>query len=143
MLNEDKIKLMNEIATFRKKEGKKTEPAEKYFKSDFIARHMIQSFLAFTLCYILLLVVSVLYHMEKILSTASVSDLAEIAKQGVVFFVAGLVIFEGITWYIYGVRYDDAVRLRKVFLIKMNRLWKRYEFQDKTRELQKEGGRNA
>ena len=55
MLNDDKIRLMNEIALFEKKERKRERPAEVFFRGDYVAKHMLQSFFAWTLSYGLLL----------------------------------------------------------------------------------------
>jgi len=143
MLNEDKIRLMNDIAVFEKKEGKSARPAERYFKNDFIAKHMMQSFFAFTFCYLLVMIIAVLYNMEQIVSTVNVTDVVGMAKKTIVFYLTGLFLFELITWTVYRRKYDEAVRVRKVRIEKLNRLKKRYEFQEKAKELMKEGGRNA
>jgi len=143
MLNEDKIRLMNEIASFEKNEGKKELPAKKYFKNDYIAKHMIQSFFAFTLCYLLILVVVVLYNMEKLVSTVNLADIAGIGKQTVFCYLIGLLVFEWVTWYLYGKRYEYANRCRKKYVDRMSRLNKRYELQERTKTILKEDGRNA
>jgi hypothetical protein len=44
---------------------------------------------------------------------------------------------------VYTRKYAASERLREEHLMKLNRLKKRYEIQDKIRELAKEGGRNA
>jgi len=143
MLNEDKIRLMNEIAVFEKKEGKKAVPAEKYFESDFVARRMMQSFFAFTLCYILIMVVAVLYNMEILVSSITMSALVNAGRKMIVLYAAGLFLFELVTWFVCGKQYRAAEEIRKRKLSLLNRLGKRYELQDKARELAKEGGRNV
>lgn len=44
MLNEEKIRLMTEIAMFEKKKGKQVFPYHKYFKSDYIGSRIMRSF---------------------------------------------------------------------------------------------------
>ena len=65
MLNEDKIKLMTGIAMFEKREGKRIFPVNRYFRSDYISRHMFRSFFSYTICYLLCAMIWVLYYMEK------------------------------------------------------------------------------
>ena len=45
------------------------------------------------------------------------------------------------TFLVYRKRYEYARRGMKVYVAKLKRLEKRYEFQSRTKELTKEGGR--
>ena len=44
MLNEEKIRLMTNMAMFEKKNGKAMNSGKNYFKSDYISRNMIRGF---------------------------------------------------------------------------------------------------
>ncbi len=143
MLNNDKIRLMNEIALFEKKERKRERPAEVFFRGDYVAKHMLQSFFAWTLSYGLVLAVVLLYILERILNTVDVMEVVKYARTGVLIYLAGLFIFEVITVIVYRRRYAAAVGKRETHYTKLNRLRKRYEIHDRIRELGKEGGRNA
>ena len=57
--------------------------------------------------------------------------------------MTALLVFEAVTVIVYTRKYAASERLREEHLMKLNRLKKRYEIQDKIRELAKEGGRNA
>ena len=141
MLNEDKIKLMTGIAMFEKREGKKIAPASQYFKSDYVGRHMIRSFFGYTFCCALILVVWLLYSLERILNFMSIDEMIDIGKNLLVLYAGGLLIYLFITYVVYSARYSYAVRGQKVYVAKLKRLNKRYEFQNKSKELAKEGGR--
>ena len=143
MLNDDKIRLMNEIALFEKKERKRERPAEVFFRGDYVAKHMLQSFFAWTLSYGLLLGVVMLYILDRILNTVDVMEVVKYARTGILLYLAGLGIFELITVIVYNRRYAAAVKKREIHYTKLNRLKKRYEIRDRIRELGKEGGRNA
>ena len=69
MLNEDKIRLMNETARFAKKEEKMMKPAQRYFRGDYLAKHLLQSFFAFTISFAMLFAVWSLYSLERLLNT--------------------------------------------------------------------------
>ena len=97
MLNDDKIRLMNEIALFEKKERKRERPAEVFFRRDYVAKHMLQSFFAWTLSYGLLLGVVMLYILERILNTVDVMEVVKYARTGILIYLAGLAVFEIIT----------------------------------------------
>ena len=132
MLNEDKIRLMNETARFAKKEEKMMKPAQRYFRGDYLAKHLLQSFFAFTISFA-----------ERLLNTVDVMEAVRYTEKAAVLYFAGLLVFETITAAVYSRKYTLSEKRREEHLMKMNRLKKRYEIHDKIRELAKEGGRNA
>lgn len=140
MLNEDKIKLMTGIAMFEKKEGKKIFPIIHYFRSDFISSHMIRSFISFTICYLLGAGIWVMYRLDKILNIGDTEEILFLAAKLLAVYLIGLVVYLGITYYVYSKRYSYASSGIKVYISKLKRLDKRYEFQAKSKELKK-GGR--
>lgn len=140
MLSEEKIKLMTEIAMFEKREGKKIFPVCSSFKSDYVSRHMLRSFFCYTLCFIMFIVIWCLYSIERFLNMGDTAEMIRIARQMAVFYVAGLFVYLFITGIVYTKRYNYANRGMRVYVAKLKRLDKRYEFQNKTKELAKEGG---
>ena len=130
MLNEDKLKLMTSIAMFEKREGKAIFPANRYFKNDYISSRMLRSFFSYSFCYLLCLLIWVLYSMERILNTINLEE------------AAGLAVYLLITFLVYRKRYEYARRGMKVYVAKLKRLEKRYEFQSRSKELTKEGVRH-
>lgn len=141
MLNEDKIRLMTGIAMFEKREGKKLFPVNRYFRGDYISSHMIRSFFSYTLSSLLIFLVWGLYNIEQILGVLSVEELIKIAVNMGKLYIAGLIIYELVTLLVYRSRYEYSRRGMKVYIAKLKRLEKRYEFQSKSKELAKEGGR--
>lgn len=141
MLNEDKIKLMTGIAMFEKREGKAIFPANRYFRSDYISSRMLRSFFSYTLCYILCVLVWVLYSIERLLNAVNLDELIVMAKTAALFYAAGLIVYLIITFLVYRKRYEYARRGMKVYVAKLKRLEKRYEFQSRSKELMKEGSR--
>lgn len=140
MLNEDKIKLMAGIAIYEKQEGKKIAPARKYFRSDYIGHHMLRSFFGYSFCYLLVLLVWGLYSFDAFLNMIAVDDLVQIAMKIISYYVTGLIGYLVITCIVYHIRFNRAVRGQKVYIAKLKRLDKRYEFHNKSKELAKEGG---
>ena len=141
MLNEDKIKLMTGIAMFEKREGKKIFPVNRYFKGDYVSSNMIRSFFSYTFCYLLGIMLWVLYHIEGLLNSFDIGQIMLLGSKIGILYLAGLIIYEVITFYVYRKRYEYARRGLKVYVAKLKRLEKRYEFQSKSKELAKEGGR--
>ncbi len=142
MLNEDKIKLMNEIAMFEKRGGKNIFPVNRYFRGDYIGSKMMRSFFSYTISFLLCAMVYVLYYMEEFLNMLSPDTLILYGKKAVLFYAAGLLIYQIITYLVCRRRYEYARRGMKVYMAKLKRLEKRYEFQSRAKELTKEGGRH-
>ncbi len=142
MLNEDKIKLMTSIAMFEKREGKRIFPVNRFFQSDYISRNMFRSFFSYTVCYMLCAMTWVLYNMEKLLNTLDIREVVDMGRSAVLWYVSGLVSYLIITWLVYHRRYEYSKRGMKVYVAKLKRLEKRYEFQNRARELSKEGSRH-
>ena len=57
MLNEEKIRLMADLAVFEKKNGGRMQAVTSYFKSDYISRNMIRGFISYTLCCVMILAI--------------------------------------------------------------------------------------
>lgn len=143
MLNEDKIKLMTGIAMFEKKEGKRIFSVNRYFRSDYISSHLLRSFFCYTFCYLLCLVIWILYNSERLLNAMDLGEVIYIGKRGIFLYLAGLVFYLIVTAVVYSRRYDYAKRGMKIYVTKLKRLEKRYEFQSRAKELTKEVGRHG
>jgi len=139
VINEDRLKLMASMGMFEKKEGKKIFPVYKFFRSDYIGKHILRAFLGFTFCWLLGTVLVVLYKAEELLSSLNFNEIAGFGKMYVGCYLAGLAAYLLITYRVYWKRYEYASRGMKVYVAKLKRLEKRYEMQGKTGQ----GGRKA
>lgn len=142
MLNEEKIKLMTGIAMFEKKEGKKIFPLNRYFKSDYISSHLLGAFFGYTLCSALIAVLWGLYHLEQLLNSLQVDILLELSKRFLLLYLAGLFVYLLITFLVHRRRYEYASGGLRVYVAKLKRLEKRYEYQNREKEITKEGVRH-
>lgn len=141
MLNEEKIKLMTSIAMFEQKEGKKIFPLSCYFRSDYISRHLLGAFFGYTLCCLLGLILWVLYHLEMLLADVDMDVLLAFGKRFGMVYLAGLAFYLLVTAVVYWKRYEYSVSGMRVYVAKLRRLEKRYEYQARVKEMAKEGVR--
>ncbi len=142
MLNEDKIKLMTSIAMFEKREGKAIFPAGRYYESDYIGSRMLRSFFSYTFCYLLCVFIGILYNLEQLLNVTNLEEVMGTVRFGVMFYIVGLLLYLAVTFFVYRRRYEYARRGMRVYVAKLKRLEKRYEFQRRTKELTLEGSRH-
>ncbi len=138
MLNEEKLKLMTGIAMFEKAEGSRISLVKRYFKTDYISQNLLRSFLGYTLCWILGLALAAFCKMEDILSIVSLTDVMESFTDYAVWYLLGLILYLIITFAVCFRRYNYAARAMKVYVAKLKRLERRYEFQDRAKGQGKE-----
>lgn len=141
MLNEDKIKLMTDLAMFEKKNGRQMKMASSYFKSDYISRNLIRGFINYTLCSMMILAIWVLFNMDLLLSTIGMDALTGLAFKGGALYLVGLVLYLAMIAAVYGGRYDYESRMNRIYIAKLKHLDKRYDYQSRSRELAREGRR--
>ncbi len=138
MLNEEKIKLMTELALYEKKEKQDLEEAKKYFKGDYIAKHLIESFFGFSFSYLLISIILVLYGVQPILEANNIFDISDMIKLYIISYFICLIGFEIISAYIYSRRYDRVKKKNDEYILRLTKLNKRYDFMKRTKELVRE-----
>ncbi len=142
MLSEEKIKLMTSIAIFEKAEKRNLLLAKRYFKTDYIGQNLLRAFLGYTFCWILGLAVVVVCRIEEILSIVALEDVVLPFVDYGVWYLLGLAAYLIITFVVCYRRYGYAERGMKVYVARLKRLNRRYEFRSRTKEHGKEGRRS-
>ena len=138
MLNEDKIKLMANISMFENHQKKYISLVTRYFKSDYISRNLLRAFFGYTLCWALGFLLVILYRAEGIFASMDFAALQEQAVRYGKYYVAGLVCYLLIALIVSVRRYNRGLKEQKIYIAKLRRLEKRYESQNRTKELGKE-----
>lgn len=141
MLNEEKIRLMTDLAVFEKKNGGRMVSITSYFKSDYISRNMIRGFMSYTLCSMMILAIWILFNMDVFLSTIGIDSLTGYAWKGGALYLVGLVLYMALICAVYAGRYDVQARMNRIYIAKLKHLDKRYEYHSRSRQLAKEGRR--
>ena len=147
MLNEDKIKLMTSISMLEKKEGKYLFPVRQYFRSDYIGKNLLKALIGYTFCWILGGTLVLLYRAEDLFSILDFEQIKGGALWAAAAYILGLVLYLIIAYVVYAGRYEHGVRgMNAVIVLKslatgccwirrLKRLDKRYEFQNRTKEM--------
>lgn len=143
MLNEEKIKLMAEIASFEKREGYRIFPMQSYFESDYISKYLFRAFFAYTICAMLVCAAWVLYYIEELLQMTELEVAIELVKIGGKYYLIGLGIYLSLNFVVAFRRFSIARRGMDIYISKLTRLEKRYASQDKIKGQIKEGNRDG
>lgn len=139
MLNEEKIRLMTDIAIFEKHNEHRMTGITRYFKNDYISRNMMRGFLSFTLCSVMIVIIWGLFNADLFLSTFALDALISTAEKSVFFYVIGLAVYMALIYAVYANRYDQEARKNRIYTAKLKHLDKRYEYHNRSRELTREG----
>lgn len=139
MLNEDKIKLMTELALFEKKHASQMKTVNQYFKSDYISRNLLRGFISYTLCSILLFGMWVLFNVEVVLSSIGMDELKGLAFRGGALYLGGLFLYVVLTIIVYGGRYEYEEKRNRIYIAKLKHLDKRYDIHRRARKWRERG----
>ena len=135
MLNEEKIRQMTELALLKKRKGEQMFEIDNYFKEDYVGKQMLKSFFVYTFCFILIIVLAVLYNLEDLV--ISVNTVGMYSVFYIVIYILGLIAFEMITYRFFSKKYDEAQRSLKMYNDRLNYFEKKFDNKDK---LQNNGG---
>lgn len=131
MLNEEKLKLMTGIALFEKAEGGHLAVVRRYYRGDYIGRSLFKGFLGYSLCWCVGLALAVYCKSEEILSIVSLTEIRDDVIRFAGWYLAGLAGYLTVLLIVRMKRYRYASRAMKVYMAKLRRLEKRYEFQNR------------
>ena len=79
--------------------------------------------------------------LEELLADIRVDMLLSVGKWFVMIYGIGLVLYLLVTAVVYWRRYEYSVTGMRIYISKLRRLEKRYEYQNKVKEMSKEGVR--
>uniref|UniRef100_UPI00349E7B18 hypothetical protein n=1 Tax=Enterocloster citroniae TaxID=358743 RepID=UPI00349E7B18 len=108
---------------------------------DYVGGQMFRSFFGYTFCYLLFLLMWVLYKLDELLNEMSIDEILDAAKKWGVIYAAGLVLYLIVTWIVYSKRYDYAARSQTMYTSKLKHLVRRYEKEGPERKRDNRGGR--
>ena len=129
MLNEEKIRQMTELALLKKKKGEQMFEIDNYFKEDYVGKQMLKSFFVYTFCFILIIVLAVLYNLEDLV--ISVNTVGMYSVFYIVIYILGLIAFEMITYRFFSKKYDEAQKDLKIYNDRLNYFEKKFDNKEK------------
>lgn len=131
MLNEEKVKIMNKLAMYEKREGRKYLPISKYYRTDYIGLALIKNFFLVTIGYCLALGGIAAYFGEYLLDNIHKMNLLNLGIGVVAGYVVVLAAYSAMTYIWYSVKYHKAKKSVKSYYEELTRLNKIYGREDK------------
>lgn len=126
MINNDKVKLMMKIQLFEDQEAEVLR-AGRFYQHDYLGLHLIRSFFAYTLLYILVMGMVFLYNWEELLTKVKLSALLEGGKVLLISFIVLLIPVMIVSYIVYWFRYRGYRKKIKAHIANLKQLNVCYE----------------
>jgi hypothetical protein len=108
MLNNNKIRLMTQLALYENKEGKEDIQMSKYYKSDYMKYQVFKSIVSATVAYLLILLIAFIYKSEAILEEATTIDYKLIGSYLLGSYIFLVIIYVLISSCLYSYKYEKS-----------------------------------
>lgn len=139
MINEERVKNMTRIAIYEKNQGKQQIDMCKYYKSDYVTYHTLQSFIYATIAFCMIGAAVVLLGMESLLEQINTLDYMALAKNILILYGLWIGVYFIISLIVYHIRYDRMKPGVKDYYQKLQLLSEQYE-EEAIGELKKNKG---
>lgn len=127
MLNEERIILMTHMASYEENEGRKNVAIGSYFRGDYIGLQLLKSVISGTIAYALVVALIIFYDFGTFMQDLYKTDLMELAKTLITYYLGSLVIYIGISYAVYFHKYNQAKKSLKNYYNHLKQLSYLYE----------------
>ena len=131
MLNEERIRLMTNMASYEEGIGKEYLPMKQYYRRDYVSLEMLKTFFTSTIAFGILCLCWILYEMENITEVLNNGDLISFGISILVKYLIFIVIYQVIAFLVYNRRYTKATRSVKTYYSILKRVQRLREKEEK------------
>lgn len=93
MLNESKVRMMTKMAIYEKNEGRRELRTAKYFKTDYVSLGVLNTIIAATAAYVLIILMIALSNMQWLTNNVNNIDYASIGSRFAAYYVVYSAVF--------------------------------------------------
>lgn len=127
MLNEERIRLMTQMAAFEEHDGKKDIAVSGYFRGDYISFQVLKSAIYATFGFAVAVAMYILYDLETFLTDFYKMDIVAFCQDILVRYIAVLAVYLLISYFVYSYRYNKAKRHLRNYSMQLRELYALYE----------------
>lgn len=127
MLNEERIILMTQMASYEANEGKKNVAIGSYFRSDYIGWQVLKSIISATIAFVVVFAMYIFYDFEIFMTDIYKMDLLEFAKNVLFFYLGTVGAYALISYVVYAVRYSRAKKSLRAYYMNLHKLSSMYK----------------
>ncbi len=122
MLNEDRVILMTQMASYEEHEGKYNMKIGSYFRGDYIAVQILKAFFSITIAYALILALYVFYHLQMFTEDIYQFDILDFAKNVLLYYLVTVVVYGAVAYGVSAYRYMKARKNLKLYYKNLKKL---------------------
>ena len=126
MLNEERVVLMTKLASYEANDGKKNVAIGHFFRGDYIGWQVLKSIISATIAFVVVFAVYIFYDFEMFMMDIYKMDLFAFAKQVLTMYLWTIGIYAVISYVVYTIRYNRAVKSLRVYYMNLRRLAEMY-----------------
>ena len=126
MLNEERIILMTKMASYEANEGRRNVAIGSFFRSDYIGWQVLKSIISATIAFVVVFGMYIFYDFEVFMMDIYKMDLIEFAKQVLRMYLWTIGVYAAISYVVYTVRYNRAIKSLKLYHMNLRRLSEMY-----------------
>lgn len=115
------------MASYEANEGKKNVTIGSYFRSDYIGWQVLKSIISATIAFVVVFGMYIFYDFEIFMADIYKMDLLEFAKRVLTMYLWTIGGYAVISYLVYAIRYNRAVRSLKVYYMNLRRLSDMYK----------------
>lgn len=118
---------MTKMASYEANDGRKNVAIGNYFRSDYIGWQVLKSIISATIAFVVVFGMYVFYNFETFMTDIYKMDLWELARNILSYYLWTVGIYAVISYIVYTVRYNAAVKSLKVYHMNLRRLADMYK----------------
>ena len=127
MINENKVILMTRMASYEQKEGKRCMSIAKYFRTDYVVRHVLKGIIASTIAFAVCFALYVAYGFEEFMENIYKMDLFAFASNVLVIYIAFVAAYCIILYLVSTYQFIKARRSLRCYYQNLKKLKALYE----------------
>ncbi len=129
MANKDKIRLMTDLAMYRKK-NEHIFQVSKYFGYDYIVWHLVLAAVRFTLCAVFVAALFVVFDAETVFYNVNLEGIRSTMLTFAEYYLIGLVLYLVIAYAVYHRKYNKARKGMLLYSSRLRRLARKYHYEE-------------
>ncbi|MFP3153673.1 hypothetical protein LQZ18_04445 [Lachnospiraceae bacterium ZAX-1] len=133
MLNEEKARLMTQMAAFEQRKGKKYIPMSQYYRKDYVGYQMLKTFIYSTFAFGILLLLWVLYKVDYLMANIHKIKVMDFGISLLLKYIIFIAAYQMIACIVYNIRYARGQKILRQYHFKLKKVMKLYEKEEKAR----------
>ena len=131
MVNEDRVKQLYKLAIYEKNEEKKHREAGQYYRSDYIAKEVLKSFLSGSIAYVIMALLWMISNWDLVLYQINTLAIVDTVVVMAVVYVIFIVIYLLITVALYRLRYKESKKKLDAYVEDLKKAYSMFDREEK------------